>query len=238
MLYLLLTPRNILIIAAILPSIILLLKIYKNDRLEKENPRLIFILIFSGIFSTIIATILEQLGSYVLPLFITENTKLYNIIFYYIVVAFSEETSKYILLRRKTWNNIEFNCKYDAIVYAVSVSMGFALWENILYVFRFGLSAAFTRAFTAIPGHASFSVAMGLWYGISKKYSNEGSTFLSKVATLLSLLVPILLHGTYDYICSNTTTYTSTITFILFIIVLFTFSYIVVKKESKNDRYI
>lgn len=238
MLYFLLNPRNILILAAVLPSIILLLKVYRYDRLERENPRLILILIFSGIFSTIIATILESLGSYILSYFFNEKTQLYNIIFYYIVVALSEETSKYILLRRKTWNNIEFNCKYDAIVYAVSVSMGFALWENILYVFRFGLSTAFTRAFTAIPGHASFSIFMGLWYGISKKYSNEGSSFLALVSTILSLLVPILLHGTYDYFCSYISTYTSVFVFILFIAILFTLSYIVVKKESRNDKYI
>ena len=46
-------------------------------------------------------------------------------------------------------------------VYAVFVSLGFALWENISYVLHFGFQTAIVRSLTAIPGHACFGVFMG-----------------------------------------------------------------------------
>ena len=50
---------------------------------------------------------------------------------YFGIVAIAEESSKYIFLRHRTWNNPEFNCTYDGVIYAVFTSLGFALWENI-----------------------------------------------------------------------------------------------------------
>jgi RsiW-degrading membrane proteinase PrsW (M82 family) len=41
-------------------------------------------------------------------------------------VAGAEESSKYLLLRRRTWHSPEFNCQYDGVVYAVFVALPFA----------------------------------------------------------------------------------------------------------------
>jgi RsiW-degrading membrane proteinase PrsW (M82 family) len=67
---------------------------------------------------------------------------MYQLIENYIVIAPSEEFSKYFFLNRKTWNSEEFNCLYDGIVYASCVSLGFALAENISYVIAYGFSVA------------------------------------------------------------------------------------------------
>ena len=88
------------------------------------------------------------------------------------------------------------------MVYAVFVSLGFALWENISYVMNYGFSTALVRAVTAIPGHACFGVFMGVFYGAAKKYANAGSAGVSKVCRVLAVLFPALLHGAYDYIAS------------------------------------
>jgi hypothetical protein len=45
-----------------------------------------------------------------------------------------------------------FSQKFDGIVYAVFVSMGFAAIENIMYVFDYGYQTGLVRAFTAVPG--------------------------------------------------------------------------------------
>ncbi len=237
LLYFLLLPRTILVLSAVIPAIFLLIKVYKADKLEKENPIFILLLIVSGIFSTVIAMVLEELGTYVLSLYYAPESLAYNILMYYVVVAVSEEGSKYFLLRKRTYNSFEFNCQYDAVVYAVAVSLGFALWENILYVFRFGLSVALTRAVTAIPGHCSFGVFMGVWYGKEKRHDLEGDRGLAVVSRVLSLLCPILLHGTYDFLCSINTE-ESALYFLAFIVVLFLLSFFMVRKKSEEDTYL
>ncbi len=237
LLYYLLLPRTILVLSAVLPALVLLVKVYKADKLEKENPVFILLLIVSGIFSTVIAMILEELGTYILSSYYTPDTLIYNVLMYYVVVAVSEEGSKYALLRKRTYNSFEFNCQYDAVVYAVAVSLGFALWENILYVFRYGLSVAITRALTAIPGHCSFGVFMGIWYGKEKRHDLEGDRGLAVISRVASLIVPILLHGTYDFLCSLNTE-ESALYFLGFIVVLFILSFFMVKKKSDEDVYL
>ncbi len=238
MLSILLLPQTILILAAIIPAIFLLIKVYKSDKLEKEDPRFILLLLISGIISTLIASFLEEIGSFLLSISFSSPTLLYNIILYYIVVALSEEGSKYLLLRKKTWNNENFNCKYDAVVYAVAVSLGFALWENILYVFRYGLSVALTRAITAIPGHCSFGVFMGLWYGEEREHTVYGERARATMSRILTLVFPTLLHGTYDFLCTYAEDWKGTITFVVFTILLFFFSFFMVKKKSSEDHYL
>ena len=64
---------------------------------------------------------------------------------YFVVVAISEEGFKYVLLKKRTWKSREFNCEFDGVVYAVFVSLGFALWENIFYVLSYGFATAVAR---------------------------------------------------------------------------------------------
>ncbi len=232
-----LTYRWMLIAAAVIPAIFLLVKVYRSDRLERESPYLIGRLVLTGIFSTFFALISEKILSTVLALTVSQDSKAYNIILYFIIVAVSEELSKYILLRKRTWNDPEFNCQYDGIVYATAVSLGFALWENISYVTMYGFSTALVRAVTAIPGHACFGVFMGVFYGLSKSNACIGQNDRSKFYDVLSVAVPVLLHGAYDYIASMTTSDASWV-FIVFVLVLFVVSFIMVQRMSKNDRYI
>ena len=67
MLSILLLPQTILILAAIIPAIFLLIKVYKSDKLEKEDPRFILLLLISGIIS-IICFILGMLVSFFMNL--------------------------------------------------------------------------------------------------------------------------------------------------------------------------
>ena len=56
----------ILTIAAIVPAVVLLVMVYKADKLDKEPRGLLIKLIFLGIISTMIAVVLETIGQYVL----------------------------------------------------------------------------------------------------------------------------------------------------------------------------
>lgn len=240
MFYFLLEPvlscHFVLIAAAVIPAVILMIKVYRSDRLEKESPTLLIDLAKLGVLSSLMALVEERLLSAILDLTVSPEDPIYNVILYFGIVACAEESSKYFFMKRHTWYNEEFNCQYDGVVYAVFTSLGFALWENISYVMQYGFSTALIRAGTAIPGHACFGVFMGIFYGIAKKYDFNEDAGMSKLFRLLAFVFPAGLHGAYDYIAS-TEDITGDGAFIVFIVILFAVSYILVTRAAKNDRY-
>jgi RsiW-degrading membrane proteinase PrsW (M82 family) len=231
----LITYRWILILSAVVPAIILMVKVYRSDRLERESPFLLRQLVVGGILATLLAMVTERIGEYILGMLVSQGSTMYHILLYFVVVGLSEEGFKYWMMKRRTWYSPEFNCQYDGVVYAVFTALGFALWENISYVLSYGLSTALVRAVTAVPGHACFGVFMGIFYGIAKKEERSGYQQRSKAFRVLAVIVPALIHGAYDYIAS---TNSSTLVFVLFIVVLFVLAYWLVDRASKNDRYI
>jgi RsiW-degrading membrane proteinase PrsW (M82 family) len=225
----------ILVISAVVPALFLMIKVYLSDRLEKESPAILWQLTKAGVFSSLIALVAERILGVLLDITVSQQSPLYNVVLYFVIVAFSEEGAKYFMLRRSSWSSPEFDCQYDGVVYSVFVSLGFALWENISYVMAYGFGTAIIRALTAIPGHACFGVFMGVFYGIAKKYDYLDMRGHSKVFGIPSVIVPALLHGAYDYIA---TVDTSAWYFIVFVAILFIVSYILVGRMSRNDRYI
>ena len=231
----LLSGRPLLIAAAVIPAVWLLSYVYKMDRLEKESRSILLNLVLQGIFATMIAIVLETVGGWITKLLFPEGSLAYHAFTYFVVVALSEEGAKYFLLKRKTWQSPEFNCQFDGIIYSCFVSLGFALWENISYVLRFGLGTALVRAATAVPGHACFGVFMGAWYGMAKRYENKGDHARSALCRKLALIVPALIHGCYDFIA---TIQGSSLIFLAFIAVMFLAARNVISKESAKDQYI
>ena len=225
----------ILVIAAVLPAAFLMLRVYRSDRLEQESPVMIRRLVIAGVLSSLLALFEERVLVALLDAAVTKNYALYMFLLYFIIVAYAEETSKYLFMRWNTWRSPEFNCQYDGVVYAVFVSLGFALWENISYVMSYGFQTAILRALTAIPGHACFGVFMGVFYGMAKKYEKAGSIRMSKIFRVLAVVLPAMLHGAYDYIAS---TQAGNGSFLAFIAVLFVLSYVLVGRLSRQDQYI
>jgi len=229
--------RWLLVAAAVLPAVFLLVRVYRADRIERESPRLIGSLVIGGIISTFFAIISERVFGGLLNRLVPGTSPAYNVLLYFGVVAISEELAKYMLLKKRTWNNPEFNCLYDGVVYAVAVSLGFALWENISYVTMYGFSTALVRAVTAVPGHACFGVFMGVFYSLAKSNDYVGEERKSRFFRILSVVVPVLLHGAYDYIASMESADYSW-TFIIFVAALFALSFVMVGRMAKNDRYL
>ena len=226
----------ILIAAAVIPAFILLVKVEKADRLEKESRGLLLSLVFFGIFATAIASLGERIGMFVLERLFPQGGTLFNFLLYFVVVAFSEEGAKFVLLKRKTWNHPEFNCQFDGVVYSVFVSLGFALWENIGYVAMYGLTTAVVRAVTAVPGHACFGVFMGAWYGMAKRREGAGDDLGAANLRRHALLVPALLHGFYDFTATFENVNMGWI-FTVFVIAMFVTASRLVKRMAANDVY-
>ena len=151
------------------------------------------------------------------------------------VVACVEEGSKLLMLKLLSWKNPNFNFLFDAVVYSVFVSLGFAAIENVKYVFTYGLGVALTRAITAVPAHMSFAVLMGVFYGRAKLCQVYGNQALMKRNLRLAFLVPVFFHGFYDACCMIGSS-TSSLVFLGFVIIMYIIVFRLVKSASKYDR--
>ena len=193
---------DILLVMAVVPAAALLYYVYKIDPVEKEPGRLLARLLGWGAAACIPAIVLETVGmevfmggheAYSISELLFEN---------FIVIALSEELCKFFFLRWKTWKNPAFDYVFDGIVYAVFVSLGFAILENIGYVYEFGFATAVVRAFTAIPGHAIFGVFMGCFYGLAKRAEQAGNSGQKWALLACAIIIPVLCHGFYDFCAS------------------------------------
>ncbi|HRI28958.1 MAG TPA: PrsW family glutamic-type intramembrane protease, partial [Chitinophagales bacterium] len=124
---------------------------------------------------------------------ITENM-LDTFLYAFVAVALSEEFAKYLFLRFVMFNKTAFNEPFDGIIYAVMIGMGFAAFENVLYVAEGGVSVAVLRAFTAVPAHAAFGVIMGFYVGLAKFNPDNRQRLL-----LTGLFWAVVAHGAYDF---------------------------------------
>lgn len=238
MFFFLFQPSTWLIAAAVIPALVLMFMIYRADRLDKESGRLLLRLVLCGCAAAGLSMLTESIGTAVLNRVTAEGSRLNNVLTYFLIVAGSEEGFKYLLMKKTTWNSQEFNCQFDGVVYAVFVALGFALLENVGYVISYGFGTALVRAVTAIPGHACFGVFMGNWYGLAKRYEHMGLTGRSGYCRKLALLVPILLHGAYDYIAVTSESDFGVVYFGIFVVLLFVIAFIMTRRLSRNDHFI
>lgn len=115
----------------------------------------------------------------------------------FVVAGATEEAFKYLAVFILIWRNRNFNEKFDGIVYAVSVSLGFAAIENLFYVFSNSnsMQVGLLRAFTAVPGHTIFGIVMGFYLGLARFSITNRRKWLIRAFT-----IPWLLHGVYDFL--------------------------------------
>jgi len=107
-----------------------------------------------------------------------------NLLFHaFVVIALTEEGSKWLLLRlfRRRWGAAD-----NAAPAGMAASLAFAFFETIVYAST-NPSAALIRAFTAAPLHA----ACGAWIGRSV-FGDSG------LRSSALFVFAVLVHGAYD----------------------------------------
>lgn len=181
-----------LLIASITPVMIFLYLVYRKDKM-KEPTSLLLKCFFGGFLSLILTLIIDEPLAPVTELLGTPFLRaLYDS---FMVAAIPEEFSKLLILYWIVWKNKDFDQHYDGILYAIFVSMGFALVENVLYVLEGGMGVAMARAILSVPGHGFFAVLMGYNFALAKFHTgNERKRLLFR-----SLWMPALFHGLYDF---------------------------------------
>ncbi|WP_046743295.1 PrsW family intramembrane metalloprotease [Kordia zhangzhouensis] len=182
-----------LVLLSIAPALLVIIYIYYSDKYDKEPKHLLFVCFFLGaVGSILIASVSHLVVSQYFP--VLENPVVWIQFFKaFIVVALVEEFSKYIFVRYFAQGHKEFDEPYDGIMYAVMVSMGFAVTENLAYAFQGGIDTAIYRAFTAVPAHATFGIIMGYYMG-KAKFSRNRIKF-----NLIGLGLATFFHGIYDF---------------------------------------
>lgn len=218
---------------ALLPGVIIIIYIFRKDKVEHEPIGLILKLLALGALSCIPAVILENLVTAFGPGY-SEGTVEYAFFEAFCVAALCEELCKYGLLRLGSWKSRHFDFRFDAIVYGVSVAVGFALLENVLYVMEGGLQVALVRAVLSVPLHAFCGVFMGIFYGATKKYSIMGQRKKMRAAAWGGLLVPILIHGIYDALAFLGTLYAE-ILLLAFVVFMYIIAIRYVNKYARED---
>jgi RsiW-degrading membrane proteinase PrsW (M82 family) len=217
-----------LIVIALAPVLIIAIYIYIRDTYEREPLKMLLISLVAGCLVTIPVVYVEGIIAGFGRDFVGLASAAWSA---FAVAAITEEVFKFAVLYLLIWKNRQFNEKFDGIVYACFISLGFAGIENIMYVTDGGMGVGITRAFTAVPAHALFGVLMGYQFGLARFYPAERPWRL-----FLALALPILLHGIYDFILMSDHPYLLFV-FIPYLIFLWLFGFRRIRQLSDRSVY-
>lgn len=221
-----------LLVLAIAPVVTIILWIYLKDKYDKEPIRILGKFFILGILVSALAIYAEEILIKI-NIFIGKGY-----IFYmsFIVAGLVEEGLKSLVLIPNLLKEKNFNERLDGIIYSVFLSLGFATVENIIYILLEDPTSVFKvgviRSVISIPAHMMFGVIMG--YYISK-YRFTSSKTKKRKYLILSITLPILLHGVFDFILMIQYRW-SIIVFIAYIVYLWESSLHKLDEYTNNSR--
>jgi len=181
--------------AALLPATLLWTYIWRKDQKKEPVSWLAKATIYGIIICFPVAIVEMLIGTLLFYPDGNPTTVLGTTANAFLVAAIPEEFFKLLALWLVLRKNPYFDEHFDGIVYAVCVGLGFAAFENVLYLFdniENWMSVAFVRSLMAVPGHYAFAILMGYYY--SKYHFVDHSR---KTAALI-IVAPVLAHGLYD----------------------------------------
>ena len=179
----------ILLSVAIAPALALLSYFYLRKEIAKEPSKLLLHTFIYGAILTFPILFIQH---------VIQEEQIFSSLFmrHVLITSLLEEFFKWLVLLIAIFNHVEFDDPYDGILYGVSVSLGFATVENILYLLNFGMDEAFMRALLPVSSHALFGVVMGYYFGRAKF-----TTFnKSRYEIIYALGAALILHITYNSI--------------------------------------
>ena len=199
---------TLILISALTPVAVLLWYIYRKDKVQPEPTKWLLKAFGFGVLSTFLSFVFSVPACLLLGMEMDANT--YSSIREaftdaFVLAAIPEELAKLIMLWLLLRKNPHFDERFDGIVYAVCIGMGFAGIENVMYLIGgiengTWIGTGIVRALFSIPGHFFFAVLMGYYYSIYHFGIDR-----SPKAKAMILVAPILAHGLFDGIlfCMN-----------------------------------
>ncbi|MCK8828375.1 PrsW family glutamic-type intramembrane protease [Natroniella acetigena] len=179
-----------LIIISIIPGLLWVYFFYRKDKYEPEPVYLVLrsflygalLVIPVGLIEAPFADLIAQPPN--LPVLLGVSI---------FVIGLVEEVGKFAVVWYTIYHSDEFNEVLDGIIYSISVALGFAAVENLLYAVVFGFRVGIVRAVVTSLVHASFSGIMGFYLGKAK--CEKRSSLI-----IVGLVQVVLLHGVYDFL--------------------------------------
>ena len=177
---------------AVLPVIVLMIYIYRQDKYQKEPIKTLAKAFIGGMIAIPLDILIVTGIDGVLG-----DTFIANTVFFtaFLEAGIPEEFSKFLIFMISIWRDKNFDEYFDGIVYASFIGLGFACVENIGYVFEYGFQTGVVRALLSVPGHFLFGVVMGYFLSLAKFHPGKRSRLL-----LSGLLLSMLAHGLFDWL--------------------------------------
>jgi RsiW-degrading membrane proteinase PrsW (M82 family) len=192
------------IVFGVLPSLIWLFYYLRKDNLPES--RLMILKIFAWGAVITLPVFFAQVGMANLLEKINLDPFVASILYWFIVIAFSEEFFKYLIIRLKVINSYHLDEPIDVMIYMVVAALGFTAVENILYIFaptgqysftdlmQRTLLLSFVRFIGATFLHTLCSAVIGYLLALSLcKLKNKW------IYMITGLFTATVLHGLYDF---------------------------------------
>jgi len=181
------SEAGLLFVLAVAPGAFLLWHFYHADKYKHESIRLLGGTFLIGALSVVPAALLE--GVFAEPP--VEAGVLAVFVYFLFGVGLVEELMKFLSVRVYSYRSEHFDEPMDGIVFGVAAALGFATFENIFYVLRYGIWDAIIRTIVSVPGHAFWGAILGFYLGEAKVRDRP-------LLAIKGLAFAVLLHGLFD----------------------------------------
>lgn len=111
----------------------------------------------------------------------------------YFFAGFCEEVVKFKVISRLSDSQLTVDWR-SMMIYGICAGCGFALAENILYVFSYGYVTAIVRSFTSVPLHCCTGAIIGLQISRHKPLSSSCIPLTKGTITLFFFLSFFFVH--------------------------------------------
>ncbi len=187
------------LLVGVLPALLWLSFWLREDNLHPEPRTMIAASFLSGMVIVVLAVIMEKYASDII------NNQTYR----YIAWATIEEICKFIAVAIVALNSKYMDEPIDAMIYCITVALGFAALENTLFILSPFHSGDITRGIItgnmrfigATLVHTVSSAIIGFMIGISF-YKNA---FIKAVLLIIGVILAIALHASFNLFIINET---------------------------------
>ncbi len=179
------------IFLAILPVFIFALYVYIHDNEKEPTNMLIKAFVFGMLIAIPCIYVESALSS---AFYFLQKSYITSLLYVFLVIALVEEGYKFLATYILFYHDKNVNYTFDMIVYTTFLGLGFAFFENIIYLRSLPIASVILRGFTAVPVHLSCGIIMGYYSSLMKTDKKNFKTNLLK-----SLLIPISIHSFYNY---------------------------------------
>jgi len=189
----------------LLPSLIWLFYYLRKDP-HPEPQKMVIDIFLWGALITLPVIFVQVCLTKLLSIFHLKNLLLFNLIHWFLVISFSEEFFKYLVVKIRVFNSPHLDEPVDIVLYMIVAALGFAAVENILYIIvpeksilnqtmiNKALLITVIRFISAVFLHTLCSAIVGYFLVVSFFRAKKG-----RVYVILGILAATLLHGLYNF---------------------------------------